>query len=233
MIKIVIPCYNEAQRIQVDEYLSFLSDSTADLVFVNDGSTDNTLEVLMQIRQSFPYRISILDQPVNTGKAAAVRNGILSVLDGDSQSIIGFMDADLATPLCEVANFLRLFDEQKIEFVFGSRVSVVNRKYLRSLSSRLLALFVKTYFKIPICDSQCGAKFFGFELAGVVFSKPFITRWLFDIEIFKRIHSSGKKLEDCAIELPLDVWTEKGDSKLGWLDMMRLPFELYKIARYY
>ena len=79
-ICIIIPCYNEAQRLDVPKFREFVrEDERFDFCFVNDGSRDNTSEVLRQVVASEPERFLLVDNADNRGKAEAVRSGMLYV----------------------------------------------------------------------------------------------------------------------------------------------------------
>jgi dolichyl-phosphate beta-glucosyltransferase len=94
---IVIPCYNEANRLNVgafDRFMALHPDNT--FVFVNDGSTDQTFEVLERLRENHPSCV-VLNIKQNGGKAEAVRSGLMYALDHLTASVVGFWDADLAT----------------------------------------------------------------------------------------------------------------------------------------
>lgn len=236
-ITIIIPCYNEAARISLDDYRAFLATEPIHLIFVNDGSTDNTINVLKHIRNDFPYQVSVLDLPQNCGKAFAVRAGVLNAAYTADTDIIGFMDADLSTPLEEMVAFDYTFRRRNVDMVFGSRISRIGSRIdrfpYRHYFGRVIATVISLYLRIPIYDSQCGAKFFRRDLAREMFQEPFISRWLFDVELFKRIQQSGRDIQSCCWELPLDTWIEKGDSRLGMRDFLKLPFEFYRIFRHY
>ena len=97
-LAVVIPCYNEADRLDEAPLLAFL-DSCADasLLFVDDGSTDATADRLSVIAAARPGRIDVLSLRPNGGKAEAVRRGMLAVLERGT-GVVGYLDADLSTP---------------------------------------------------------------------------------------------------------------------------------------
>jgi hypothetical protein len=97
----------------------------------------------------------------------------------------------------------------------------------------MVATFISVYLNLPVYDSQCGAKFFDNKLAIEIFQEPFVSKWLFDVEIFKRMKMNGKTMHDCCMELPLNVWIEKGKSKLNLREIIRLPFEAWRIMKNY
>jgi len=236
-ITVIIPCYNEGARLPSQDYRRFLYTHSTDILFVNDGSTDQTANLLEELRREFSIQVTILSLPKNVGKAEAVRRGILSIENYEKKDIIGFMDADLSTPLEEINYFLEEFKNPNIRFVFGSRISRIGAKIIRfhhrHYFGRLVATLVSLYLRIPIYDSQCGAKFFHMGFARKLFMSPFISRWLFDVEIFRRIALLDIKVSECALELPLHAWIEKGGSKISIKDYLQLPFEFYRIIYYY
>src|SRR2546430_16119655 len=101
---IVVPCYNEADRLNSDAFRAYLTNpSSASVVFVNDGSTDQTLPLLRRLADEMPNKVCVFDKQPNSGKAEAVRYGLLHALKSPNVAYVGFWDADLATPLEAVA----------------------------------------------------------------------------------------------------------------------------------
>jgi len=237
IVTIIIPCYNEEKRLPLQEYKRYLSSSNINFIFVDDGSTDQTMTLLRELEEEYPLQVHVLHLHVNVGKAEAVRTGVLKAQYIDNTDLIGFMDADLATPFEEIGYFVDAFEANTISFAFGSRISRiganVKRHHYRHYFGRIIATAISTYLKIPIYDSQCGAKFFHADFANQIFLEPFVSRWLFDVEIFKRIALMNINVEQCALELPLHTWIEKGGSKIRLKDFIRMPLEFYKIIRHY
>jgi len=236
-IIIVIPCFNEETRLPIQDYRKFLFNNGVELLFVNDGSTDQTQLVLNRLKEEFSSQVHILNLPKNVGKAEAVRRGILAPVGLDKRDIIGFLDADLSTPFEEIDYFIREFGNPRVQFVFGSRISRIGARIKRfdhrHYFGRCVATLVSMYLRLPIYDSQCGAKFFHAGFARKLFMAPFVSRWLFDVEIFRRIALMNMKVAECSLELPLHTWIEKGGSKIRLKDYLNLPVEFYRIARHY
>lgn len=236
-ITIIIPCYNEANRLPAAEYRKFLSENEDMLIFVNDGSTDATLPLLYSLQQEYPSQITVLDLEKNSGKAETIRQGMLWATHLQPDAIIGFMDADLATPLEELIYFKTAFRDPRLSFVFGSRIARIganiHRYQARHYLGRVIATFISNYLRLPVNDSQCGAKFFHAGFARQLFAEPFVSRWIFDVEIFRRISLMGIRVDSCTLELPLHTWIEKGGSKLVLRDMIKLPWEFYRVMNYY
>ena len=224
-VAIVVPCYNEGRRLPVVQFEEFIKNSEVDFLFVDDGSRDNTRDVLAALKTVCPDRVTPIHQAENRGKAETVRHGICSALDRDFE-FVGFWDADLATPLDEIPEFLAVFAERpELDMVFGSRVKLlgrhVERKAHRHYLGRVFATFVSTMLGLPIYDSQCGAKIFRVRPnTRALFERPFLSRWVFDVEILARYLSQvGLRSAIAGIyELPLHTWVDVGGSKLKATD---------------
>jgi dolichyl-phosphate beta-glucosyltransferase len=236
---IVIPCYNEEKGISNKEYSNFLNNNPeAFICFVNDGSKDNTLEVLNALKEKHPSQIDVLSLEKNSGKAEAVRAGIKYCNQKYQHQFIGYLDADLATTLEEFIE-LRNYLQGEIVFSFGSRIrkigSTIERENSRFLIGRVVATFISNILDIKVYDTQCGSKLFTKEISEQLFEKEFISRWLFDVEIFYRmIHLFGKeKAITKMLEIPLKLWVEKGDSKVKFTYGFKLWFDLFEISRKY
>lgn len=236
---IVIPCYNEQKAITSVEYSHFLEHSKdVSICFVNDGSTDNTLEILNQLKQHFPDKIEVFSLLKNSGKAEAVRQGIQHCIQNFNPDYIGYLDADLATTLeefMEIKNYLK----EEIVFVFGSRIrkigSTIHRENSRFLIGRVIATFISNILDIKVYDTQCGCKVFTSDIAKVLFQKEFISKWLFDVELyFRMLNHFGKEIAlKKMIEIPLKSWIEKGDSKVKPTYFFKLWLDLYNIKKSY
>lgn len=241
---VVIPCYNEAVRLQTDVYESFLRSQENDalrLLFVNDGSSDGTLLILERMRDRFPGRVEVLNQERNRGKAEAVRRGMLHVMAQRRASVTGFWDADLATPLEQIRDLLQLLHgHSELNLVFGARVRLlgreIHRQPLRHYLGRCFATVVSMLLRMPVYDTQCGAKLFRItpELERVL-TRPFHSRWIFDVEILARfleVHNGNVgELERQIYEYPLPVWRDVAGSKVHAMDFLRAFGELAVIFR--
>jgi dolichyl-phosphate beta-glucosyltransferase len=226
LVMIVVPCYNEELRLPAERFEEFLSESQVRLVFVDDGSRDKTLDRLESIRQGREDRVFVLRSPVNQGKAEAVRTGLNFALLQDSE-YIGFWDADLATPLTAIPQFMDIFATRPgLDMVFGSRVKLLGREVHRQNSrhylGRVFATVVSIMLRLPIYDTQCGAKIFRVRPGTqALLSEPFRTRWVFDVEILARYIRQTGSAEIAAqkiYEYPLHAWEDVGGSKVKPLD---------------
>ena len=234
-ICVIIPCYNEASRIRLDVFRDFLREQDyIDFCFVNDGSRDNTSEVLRYAVERCPERFLLVDNPDNRGKAEAVRSGMLHVASLGRYDPIGFLDADLATPLEDIHLLVEVMRRQpSVMMTMGARLkrlgANVQRKAYRHYMGRVFATVVSLLFRMPVYDSQCGAKLFRVSLVPEVFRAPFSSRWLFDVEILLRVRRLYPDYERLVCEVPLRTWIEQGDSRIRFSHLLKMPYELFQI----
>ena len=220
---IVVPCYNEAQRLQPDAFLRFARcASRVQLLLVNDGSRDATLPLLESLAQACPRAIEVLDLRANMGKAEAVRQGLLQALQS-APDYVGFWDADLATPLEYIEEFRRVLNRrEEIDLVLGSRLPLlghaIQRLPSRWILSRTFAAIASRLLGLRIRDTQCGAKLFRVnEETAALFAVPFFTSWIFDVELLARMirrRNDRAAVARSLYELPLERWDEMPGSKL-------------------
>lgn len=237
---IIIPCYNEFDRLPSQEFEDFMRlHPEIHFCFVNDASNDFTEKLISKLQVGFPANVSYHSLEYNVGKAEAIREGIKYMAERGNFKYLAFADADLSTPLNELFRLYNIIMQENLSFVFGSRVAVYGSKITRYATrhyfGRLFATFASTALDLVIYDTQCGLKIFDYQLAKTLFSNSFISRWLFDVEIFARLKQifSEEKLPSIMREIPLYEWTEKGNSKLKVLDVLITPFFLLKIYNKY
>jgi dolichyl-phosphate beta-glucosyltransferase len=238
---LVVPCYNEEHRLPVDALRNFDGGANrVEMLLVNDGSRDHTLRLLESLRDENPSRFSVLNLDRNRGKAEAVRLGILAALDRNPD-FVGFWDADLATPLSELPDFLDVFaTKPQIEMVFAARVRLLGRSISRNPSrhyfGRVGATLISSSLGLAVYDTQCGAKLFRASTPmREIFREPFLSRWIFDVEIIARfIRQRGRDDAARAIyELPIKAWHDVKGSKVKSTDFLRALRDLWKIHRAY
>jgi dolichyl-phosphate beta-glucosyltransferase len=237
---IIVPCYNEGSRLKADEFGSCLKrNSSISFIFVNDGSTDNTNEIINMIKNFNLERVECLTFLKNRGKAEAVRRGVLKAIEEGANNI-GYWDADLSTPLEIIDKMIDKLNGD-VTFVLGSRVKMlgyhIERLTLRHYAGRLFATMVSVITDLSVYDTQCGAKIFkNNREIQKAFSHPFTVNWSFDVELIGRLKIIKraldlKPLEDSAIEYPLEKWIHHSGSKVRAIDLLIAINELLNLRK--
>ena len=237
---IVVPCYNEERRLPVDEFEAYIPEhEDVGFCFVDAGSTDGTGGVLRAIADRHSGRTAIVETPGCRGKAQAVRAGVLHVASFEGVERIGYWDADLAAPLAEVERFIPVFCERPgVRFVCGARVRRLGARIVRPVVRRYLgrafAIAAGRLLQIPVYDTQCGAKMLEAGLARTLFADPFLSQWVFDVELLARaLRLLDDAFADTVMELPLESWHDVSGSRLRPWDFLWAGVQLLRIvARY-
>ena len=246
---LVVPCYNEERRLPKAAFARYLADeatSGVHVLFVDDGSRDQTLPLLRRIAAAAPPgRAGVLALGSNCGKAEAVRRGMVHALGKRESELVGFWDADLATPLCAVQQLASvLASRSSVQMVFGARVALLGRRItrhpVRHYLGRVFATLASFTLDLPIYDTQCGAKLFRSSPAlRAVVGTPFLTRWVFDCEMIARYGALGAAgghrctLAEAIVEFPLEEWVDVAGSKVRKLDVLRMALGLLRIRIVY
>lgn len=237
---IIVPCYNEAKRLNRQAFADYaVSNPNTSFIMVNDGSADGTWPLLRELGNKSGQQVIPVNLAANMGKAEAVRQGFCKAFEFDF-TYIGYWDADLATPLNEINTFQECLGSSGKDMVFGSRVRLLGRPIervaLRHYLGRLFATLASLILQITIYDTQCGAKLFrNTKELQMVFSKPFATNWIFDVELIARIiaindYLNNPPIETSAVEYPLHQWSDIPGSKLRLPDFFKAAQELVSIA---
>lgn len=243
-IGIVVPCFNEEARFDVDYWTDIISDLTdIDWLFVNDGSSDNTFYILSSLSKQ--TGIKVLENKINKGKAETIRLGILELTKGPQHyQFVGYIDSDGAFEKNDIKNItskaiLSNLERNQDDIFLGSRVKLAGSKIKRSSSrhymGRLVSTFITHGWENSPYDSQCG-----FKLIRVssyfkeVLNFEMKTRWFVDIELIARM-SNAKKSEIKLQEIPLHYWEEVSGSKINPMNIGLLKEILYirKLIRQY
>lgn len=225
-LSVIVPAFNEEKRLSKTIFLinDFLSKQSykSEIIIVNDGSKDKTVEVANNLISKFP-RIRLISNKVNYGKGFAVKVGMLSAT-GEKRL---FMDADGSTPISEVEKLLeagKVFD-----VVIGSR-RVGGAEIKEDQSAFRLALgwvfrqIIETILPLGVIDSQNGFKLFSAKSAMELFSRQTIFGWAFDVQILFLARKSGYKTK----EVPI-TWTNDKESKVTLKGMVKMLWEVVKI----
>src|SRR3954464_9367840 len=243
-IVVVVPCYNEAKRIELRTFAEFIeTHANVHFLFVDDGSTDDTPLVMERLRQQHSRQVCTLLLGTNVGKAEAVRRGMCNALRR-RPAMIAYWDADLATPLESILTLAEVLrTRSNVELVMGSRVALLGREIRRSgvrhFAGRVFATLASLVLGVPVYDTQCGAKLFRVTTTfAEVVSQPFRSRWIFDVEILARLLAiHGPKRQDQGsrfiYEYPLEKWCDVQNSRLRFLDFATAAIDLLSIHREY
>jgi glycosyltransferase involved in cell wall biosynthesis len=231
-VVIVIPCFNEAARLLPDLVVELCRLADCDVLLVDDGSTDGTLAMLHDLAADH-QRVTVHALVRNAGKAEAVRQGLLAAI-GRGADLVGFADADFATPPAEVARLVRCCIDDHRPVVIGSRVDLlghdIHRNNARHYTGRLFATISSLVLGFDVYDTQCGAKVFAVTpVLRAALADPFVGRWSFDVELLGRLADDAGI--DGFLEVPLQQWHEVGGSKLNLLDSVRATLELAAVRR--
>jgi dolichyl-phosphate beta-glucosyltransferase len=241
LIVLIVPCFNETHRLRLESFFQAAKEMESlrlHFLFVDDGSNDGTFDFISKEisthSESHSCRLVRLEK--NKGKGEAIRYAAQELQKMDwSRNLdwFGYWDADLATPLNELPQFLKflsLYD--RVDAIWGSRVyrlgSDIRRSALRHYLGRGFATVVHHLLDVQAYDTQCGAKLFRKSLLEKIFLKPFISRWIFDIEILLRLRGS------LIVEYPMKTWHDMPGSKLKiFREIFRVSLDILKIRSQY
>ena len=238
---IIVPVYNEYKRLNIHAYNSFLhSNDNISIVFVNDASTDKTIELLQNIQNTFPSKVKILSLASHSGKAEAIRAGMLSSIEKKQSEYYGFIDADLAVPLEDMLIFAKRLYINKLSMALGIRTESnklnIYRTTIRKFLGNVFRLYLHNVLNFNISDSQCGAKVFTPELIPVLYKDRFKTRWLADIELLIRyghyFKIERRVIHDHIAQIPVSRFSDIANSKFNIRESIRIIKEIFIITTY-
>lgn len=213
-ISIIIPAYNEEQRLPrtlktVGAYLASTPWAFAEVVVVDDGSRDGTVEAA----ESAGGRVRVLRNPGNRGKGYSVRHGMLEARGEWAL----FTDADLSAPIEELDKLWQAAEQGGAQVAIGSRavnrsLIGVHQPFFREAMGRFFNLVARAATGLPFRDTQCGFKLFETRAAREIFSRQKLDRFGFDVEILFIAQRLGYR----AIEVPVR-WNDVAGTKVGLL----------------
>lgn len=228
-LSIVIPAYNEANRLPntMEKIVLYFYEKGAsfELIVVDDGSKDNTAEIILQASKQYP-EIRLIRSKQNYGKGHTVRKG---VLEARGEYIL-FTDSDLSTPITELPGLWHALTEEGFDIAIGSRSLpeaqiLVCQPWYRSIFGQFYPFFVHLLVMNDFRDTQCGFKLFRRNVAYRLFSLLKTKGFSFDVEILLRAKTSGCRVK----EVPV-IWSNSRESKvLLWRDSFRMLKELIQI----
>lgn len=223
MLSIIVPCYNGARYIQkgnIDKIVAYMDSTSIDyeVIIVNDGSTDNSLELLNLINNS---KVRIISYDINRGKGYAIKTGIQN-----AKYDILFMDIDLSTDLKSIE--LILNNQDNFDIIIGSRKhadSVVHKTTKRNLMSACCNLVVRICTGIKYRDTQCGFKFIKHNYAQEFAEIQVCNRWTFDVEYLSLAKKRGLRV----LEIPVLWDTAESTTVIPLKSSVNFIAELFKM----
>jgi len=228
---IVIPAYNESARIRttIEKILGHIQrrDWNAEVLVVNDGSTDDTPQIVQTYAADNPV-LHLIDNPGNRGKGYSVRNGMLHACG----EVILFSDADLSSPI-EEADKLFAAVQGGVDVAMGSRwlrreLQTQRQPLYRQVFGRVFNLALRILLGLHYQDTQCGFKAFSRRAVQSIFPLQHIERWGFDPEILYLAQRFGFRIEEVPVK-----WAHRDGTRINPLrDGLRMFAELLKIRWY-
>ena len=228
---IIIPAYNEQARIgaSLEKVLAYVAEKNwqAEVLVVNDGSRDDTAEVVRGLAQRHPA-LRLIENPGNRGKGYSVRNGMLQA----AGEVLLFSDADLSSPIEEAP---RLFQELAAgaDIAIGSRWlrrDMQNRRQplFRQMLGRVFNLLAHCVLGLGYRDTQCGFKAFTRKAARAVFARQKIEGWGFDPELLYLARKCGLRVSEVSVR-----WAHCDGTRISPVrDGLRMLGEMLAV-RYY
>ncbi|GAC1658647.1 MAG: glycosyltransferase family 2 protein [Acidobacteriaceae bacterium] len=230
MYSIVIPAYNESQRLgpTLDKVLAFVAEQgwESEILVVNDGSKDNTVEIVNAYSQNYP-NVRLVQNPGNRGKGYAVKNGMLHA-NGD---IMLMTDADLSSPIEECTKLFNAI-EAGADVAIGSRwidpsLQTVRQPWFRQIGGRGLNVLIRLILALRFKDTQCGFKAFSRSAAQQLFPLQQVERWGFDPELLFLAKRFGLQTDEVGVH-----WANDERTKLHpFRDAIRILTDAVQVRR--
>ncbi len=232
-LSVIIPAYNEVERLpstlhDAHTWLDKHLHDDFEILVVDDGSSDKTCESVRQLITGMP-ELSLIEQPQNKGKGAAVRRGMLAA-KGD---IHVFMDADHSTHIREIQSVFASMDQHpECDVVIASRQHPdsdisEHQSWLREHMGKSFNLLMRLATGIDMPDTQCGFKAFTAKASKQIFSAQKLDGFSFDVEVLFLAARMGYQVAEIPVE-----WVNEPNSKVRMLiDPLKMFIDTLKIRR--
>ena len=227
-ISIVIPAYNEAERIgatieTIHDYFSKKIRSF-DIIVINDGSKDNTANIVLDLAKMI-RNVTLLGSSINQGKGSSVRKGMIHA----THDLILLTDADLSTPIDEFEKLVPWM-QRGYDIAIGSRGMkeseiILRQPWYRRMMGKGFNLLVRTLIVNDFRDTQCGFKLFRHEVAARIFRTSKIDGFAFDVEVLFIAKKMGYKTKEVPVR-----WIDSPRSRVNPLrDPVKMLLDLLRI----
>ena len=232
-VSIVIPAFNESERLggPLKTILDYITSSGLDIevIVVDDGSGDDTAAVAEAVFGTVPQvATSVIRYEKNRGKGFAIKTGLMAA----KADIALFTDADLSTPITEMAKLVDPIKKGDFDLTFGSRAidrSLIgtHQPWRREQGGRVINLMIKTMSGLPFYDTQCGFKAFDLQKFRPLLDVMTIDRFGFDVEFLFVADYHGLRLKEVPVR-----WNDVAGSKVSvFRDTRRMISELMQIRQ--
>jgi glycosyltransferase involved in cell wall biosynthesis len=229
-LSIIIPAFNESDRLgaPLAKVLEFVSQpgQNAEVLVVDDGSSDDTAEVATRVFASYPVSTRLIRYEENKGKGFAVRTGLREA----TADIALFTDADLSTPIEEASKLVKPIEGGDQDVTFGSRaldrtLIGTHQPWRREQGGKVMNLIIRKMSGLPFYDTQCGFKAFNMRKFRPLLDVMKIDRFGFDVEFLFVAAHNGLKLSEIPVR-----WNDVAGSKVSvFRDSRRMITELMQI----
>lgn len=213
-LTLIIPCYNEGKKLtkNIETIVSFMEENFLidyEILVVNDGSTDNTIDDVLKLKEEYPNIIRLIHYKDNKGKGYAVKRGIL---DAEGDTLI-FMDADLSTDISAITTTVQ--ELEKYPIVIGSRRMKESeiaeaQTGIRKIMGTGCKTITNAKLGLSISDTQCGFKGFRTDIAKKIAEKMTIDRWAFDAEMLYIAKLNNIQVKEIPVK-----WENDSDSRVS------------------
>jgi len=214
-VSIIMPAYNEAGHIEagIEETVRTFNEFGCpwELIVIDDGSTDNTFEIMTGLSHKYPQQLIVKKNPFNLGKGRAIKKAV-HYISGD---YVVFIDADMELHPIQVQTLFDIMRLDNADIVIGSKLhpnSVVEYPMQRRVISYIYYLIVKMLFGLPCHDTQTGIKLFKSEVARKVYHRILVKKFAFDLEVLVNAHHLGYKI----MEAPVVLHSQRRFGRIGF-----------------
>jgi len=227
---IIFPFYNEGKRVDLSSLRNFIDAVDADVFFVNDGSTDNSSQLIHALMKNTKSKTRIIELTKNSGKTNAVRIAMLKSLE-EGYDFVLTQDLDLPYSHQDANRVFNLIDSESVDIYSGARVRLAGigtlRSPLRQWAGRIIATLIFAFYSKEFYDPQSPCKAYRLESIQNGLKEKFKSRWFGDVELLYRLRKMNLELK-CK-EFVLEEWHDKPHGKLAIRSIFKVALDLTKV----